>query len=127
MLNNIISLMMTKPKLKRRHSQHGDCKPSSCSEIDVLEKRFLRAVASNQSNRLKDLMQRFTLTREALNGIKDKKGNTMLHIAVINKNQHMIRLLGERGIDLNSKNKDGNTPLHYGVRMAHYECVDVLI
>jgi ankyrin repeat protein len=39
----------------------------------------------------------------------------------------MLEFLGFNGIDLIAKNLDGNTPLHYSVRMGFHECSEVLI
>ena len=51
----------------------------------------------------------------------------MIHIAMINRSPELIKNLAERGIDLNAQNNDGDTALHYGTRLAHFDCVDILI
>ena len=43
---------------------------------------------------------------------QDKDGNTYLHLAIINRQEYIIKLLIEKGIFLNKQNKQGNTGLH---------------
>ncbi|KAJ7954577.1 Ankyrin repeat protein [Quillaja saponaria] len=77
------------------------------------------AVKSNQFDSLKVLTQwlRWSCHKGAsyrqkstLNG-KDDEGNTILHIAALNNDEQVIKLLIDRDVDLNAKNLEGSTPL----------------
>jgi ankyrin repeat protein len=46
---------------------------------------------------------------------KDKDGNTTLHIAVLNGNYPVTEALLSKGINVNTRNYSGNTPVHTGI------------
>lgn len=60
-------------------------------------------------------------------GVTDHKGDTLLHFAVIHDNVVAVKLLLEKGIDINTQNAYGNTPLHYAYAYGTSEIVDKLI
>jgi ankyrin repeat protein len=45
--------------------------------------------------------------------------DTALHIAIKDKNYNLIKLLLQRGADLNKPNKEGKTPLHYADELGY--------
>ena len=47
------------------------------------------------------------------NWYKNKNGNTALHIAAGEGHINIVEILLNRGIDINSKNNDGDTALHW--------------
>jgi ankyrin repeat protein len=51
-----------------------------------------------------------------INEIKDKFGNTMLHFAVIESNEEIIKLLLNKGADINKQYINGNTVLHEAIK-----------
>mmetsp|Transcript_18317 Transcript_18317/g.54440 ORF Transcript_18317/g.54440 Transcript_18317/m.54440 type:complete len:89 (+) Transcript_18317:253-519(+) len=46
---------------------------------------------------------------------EDEKGNTLLCIASQNLNQRMCEILINRNSDINHRNAQGNTPLHFAM------------
>ncbi|MDX5526504.1 MAG: ankyrin repeat domain-containing protein [Wolbachia endosymbiont of Andrena nigroaenea] len=57
----------------------------------------------------------------------DRIGNTPLHIAVLNQNLSVIKLLLAYGAGLFFENEDGYTPLHCAVQGGHKDVTEVLI
>ena len=58
---------------------------------------------------------------------QDKKGNTYLHISIIQQNIKLVVSLLEKGIFVNEKNNDGNTALHFAYYINNMEIVKLLI
>jgi ankyrin repeat protein len=58
---------------------------------------------------------------------KDKKGNTYLHISIIQQNIKLIKALLEKGISVNEKNNDGNTALHFAYYINNIEIIKLLL
>ena len=59
--------------------------------------------------------------------IKNNKGDTPLHRAIIHRNIEMCELLIEGGVNVNIKDGHGNTPLHYATYKGYTEIVQLLI
>ncbi len=53
-----------------------------------------------------------SLTKEEINA-KDKNGRTLLHLALLNKDSFLALALIEAGADVNARDAQNNTPLHY--------------
>lgn len=45
--------------------------------------------------------------------IKNEKGESLLYIALKMQNEAIVQALIRNGVDVNKKDKDGNTPLHF--------------
>ena len=58
---------------------------------------------------------------------QDKKGNTYLHISIIQQNIKLIATLLEKGISVNEKNNDGNTALHFAYYINNIEIINLLL
>ena len=58
---------------------------------------------------------------------QDKKGNTYLHISIIQQNIKLVSSLLEKGISVNEKNNDGNTALHFAYYINNMEIVKLLL
>ena len=58
---------------------------------------------------------------------QDKKGNTYLHISIIQQNIKLAASLLEKGISVNEKNNDGNTALHFAYYINNMEIVKLLL
>lgn len=54
-----------------------------------------------------------------LNNIKDDKGNTLLHCAVVANSLEFVKLLIENGINIDAENNKKWTPLHEAVFNAN--------
>tara|TARA_B100000674_G_scaffold449288_1_gene418358 strand:- start:1271 stop:2125 length:855 start_codon:yes stop_codon:yes gene_type:complete len=55
--------------------------------------------------------------------LRNKKGNTPLHIAVHKEQNEIVKTLIEsEGVDLNPQNKKGDTPLHFASRKYYDGC-----
>ena len=57
----------------------------------------------------------------------DIKGNSYLHLAVINQLEIIIRLLIKKGIDVNLQNKEGNTALHFAYNTGDIKYIAILM
>ena len=61
-------------------------------------------------------MVKFLIENGADINIKNNNGDTVLHEAVLIKdNLEVVKLLIENGADINIKNNNGDTVLHYAV------------
>ena len=58
---------------------------------------------------------------------KDSKGNTYLHLSIINKLINLVELLIKKGININSQNNEGNTALHYAYNINNIQIISTLI
>lgn len=80
---------------------------------------------------ISNLGQDFTWSLLDVPGInldmKDGYNNTLLHRAIIQNNRYIAeRLINEKKIDLDSQNKDGDTPLHLAVRNKQGYIINLL-
>ena len=57
----------------------------------------------------------------------DTKGNSYLHLAVMNQLENIIKLLIKKGIDVNLQNKDGNTALHFAYNTGDIKYIAILM
>ena len=58
---------------------------------------------------------------------KDFKGNSYLHLSVINQLINTTKLLIEKGLEINSQNNEGNTALHYAYNFNNINLISILI
>ena len=58
---------------------------------------------------------------------QDSKGNTYLHLSIINKLISLVELLLQKGININSQNNEGNTALHYAYNLNNIKLISLLI
>ena len=56
----------------------------------------------------------------------DKDGNSYLHLAVLYKQEEIIKLLIEKGISINKQNKEGNTALHLAYVKYDKKIINIL-
>lgn len=54
-------------------------------------------------------------------------GASVLHYAVMRGNPHILKWLLSRGVDVNSRTKNGTTPLHTAVVYNRYEVAEMLL
>ena len=58
---------------------------------------------------------------------QDSKGNSYLHLSVINQLINTTKLLIEKGIEINLQNNEGNTALHYAYNFNNIKLISILI
>ena len=71
-----------------------------------------------------DIMKRYYITSE---NTLDYFGNSLIALAAMVGDEEMIKLLLSRGLDPNTQNHKGDTPLHYAVNCGHFDIADMLI
>ena len=67
------------------------------------------------------------LTLRILENSRDAKGNSGLYIAVSTRQKDMVEYLLDRGMSVNSRNENGNVPLHKAFMNQDYEIIGILI
>ena len=55
------------------------------------------------------------------------KGNSYLHLAVMNQLENIIHLLIKKGININLQNNEGNTALHYAYNTGDIKFIAILV
>lgn len=84
--------------------------PEMSKFYDLQDSEILTAIEKNNANQIKDILT----DKERISAplTVGYEGNTMLHHAVLHDADDIITLLLSRKVPLDSRNKDGNTPLH---------------
>jgi ankyrin repeat protein len=73
-------------------------------------------------------MARLLLTKGAyVDATKNRKGNSALRFAVSKGNVEMVKLLLEKGANVNGETVDGTSPLLLAIHYGHVEVVKVLL
>ena len=57
---------------------------------------------------------------------QDANGNSYLHLAILFKQEEIVKLLIEKGININKKNKEGNTALHLAYLKNDKNIINIL-
>ena len=98
--------------------------PRLVNMTDEKKETFLSYAIKRNNNPIINLI----LTSPLLDlNYQDKKGNTYLHISIIQQNIKLITLLLEKGISVNEKNNDGNTALHFAYYINNIEIIKLLL
>ena len=95
--------------------------------INIKDKKsetFLSYAIKRKNETLSKLILTFPLLD--LN-YKDSKGNSYLHLSVINQLINITKLLIKAGINLNTQNNEGNTPLHFAYNNNNLKIISFLI
>ena len=98
--------------------------PSLINNKDQKNETFLSYAIKRKNEEISKLI--ITLPLLDLS-YKDSKGNSYLHLAVINGLINIIELLIKKGININSQNNEGNTPLHYAYNINNIKIISILI
>ena len=70
----------------------------------------------------------FILTSPVLDySYQDQNGNSYLHLAVINQLENIIRILIQKGINVNLQNNDRNTALHFAYSTGDIKFITMII
>ncbi|AID46972.1 ankyrin repeat protein [Penguinpox virus] len=88
-----------------------------------IESELHEAVEEGDISKVEELIN----SGEYINNVLYKKGNTPLHLAVINKNLDMMRLLLARGADPDVPNTNCFTALHLAVMADYIEGIKLLL
>ena len=98
--------------------------PRLVNMTDEKKETFLSYAIKRNNNSIVNLI----LTSPMLDlTYQDKKGNTYLHLSIIQQNIKLITTLLEKGISINEKNNDGNTALHFAYYIDNNEIVKLLL
>ena len=62
-----------------------------------------------------------------MNLIADNDGNNLIILAVMTGKPQLCDSLLQKGVNVNFKNKFGNTPLHMAIMNGFLNCIDTLI
>lgn len=114
-------------KEKERNSEKGIAQAKHERQAILSNKELMaRAVSNGDIDTVKVLM------KKGVDIHGDYYGKSLLHVAVERPNNtiEMIIFLLDKGIDINSKDKEGNTPLKYainGTEMSHLKSAVLLI
>ena len=102
-------------------------KPASLAEFEGMpETQYFKVIHSAirwQKPNVADLLTH-PGTVECLDA---QTGNTPIHIAAQNGYTDIVRVLIERGCNVNAKNNKGNTPMHMAMAYDYFEAVDALL
>lgn len=97
--------------------------PILVNMTDEKKETFLTYALKRNNNPIIELI----LTSPLLDlNYQDKKGNTYLHISVIQQNLKVIQKLLDKGISINAKNNDGNTALHFAYYINNLDIIKIL-
>ena len=86
------------------------------------QNRVITAVTTNNLSGLTGLIKQ----KVSLNEVDAQTKNTPLILAVVIKNNAMIKLLIENGAQLNNQNTESNTALHLAVAGGNVEAVELI-
>ena len=59
--------------------------------------------------------------------LEDNLGRTDVHLAALHNHTNVIVCLMERGMELDSPDKEGKTPAHYAAQHGSLSTLDVLV
>jgi len=88
----------------------------------------MKAKLINNRHQINDLLKPKSKAEilQSLNGINKKALNKMLIDAVYNDQKDIIKLLIEKGADINIKNKNNLTPLNLALKYIYFNNKDVI-
>ncbi len=94
------------------------------NEIFAHLEQTLRVNASkNKCPEIKNIIARYEVNLDA----QDGRGATALHWAAVRRSADALKLLCEKGADVNVRNNDGETPLHIAARNGYTEIMRELL
>ena len=113
--------------LIENHSPDGaPCPYPNCQRNLLPEITFSSVGHATQSGRIEEALQ-LIRQGEDPNAKHSCKGMAALHIASINGNKDVVRLLQARDININIQDDDGNTALHHAVSSNNLDILKTLL
>ena len=98
--------------------------PSLVNAKDQKNETFLSYAIKRRNTDIAE----FLLTSPVLDySYQDQNGNSYLHLAVINQLEDVIRILIQKGINVNLQNNDGNTALHFAYSTGDIKFITMII
>lgn len=94
------------------------------SVAHVFQRDVCRACTNCQFDRLCKLIDEF---RTDVNTPLDGDGWTVLHYAAIRNKPQLVRILIDKGADINVQSKYKRTALHYAAMFEHSDIVRILV
>ena len=91
-------------------------KESNSYSID--QEKINRLILANSNSRV-DLIN----TKK----IRDYNYNTNLHRSVLKNNIKFVEYFLKKGLDVNKKNKNGDTALHFAFKIKNYDIIQLLL
>ena len=98
--------------------------PQLINVKDQKNETFLSYALKRKNLEISELILTFSLLDLSY---QDTKGNSYLHLAVINQYENVIKLLIKKGININLQNNEGNTALHYAYNNGDIKYIAILI
>ena len=98
-------------------------KPHLINSVDDKKESILSYSIKNHNISVANLI----LTSPILDlDYQDANGNSYLHLAILYKQEEIVKSLIEKGININKKNKEGNTALHLAYLKNYKEIINIL-
>ena len=86
--------------------------------------KIFKAINTKNIGLMDDILKRY---QGDLNMIFDCDSNSLIGLAAMHGDFRMIQILLAKGVNANSQNNLGNTPLHYAIMKKYNKCIDTLI
>ncbi len=97
------------------------------SGLNVKDEKFDLIISICNTTKAKPEVLNRLIERGANLDVKDKDGNTPLHLACRSGNIKLAKVLIENKVNLTSENKEGHTPLYLAAQNADLSCAKFLI
>ena len=98
-------------------------KPHLINSVDDKKESILSYSIKNHNISVANLI----LTSPILDlDYQDANGNSYLHLAILYKQEEIVKSLIEKGININKKNNEGNTALHLAYLKNYKEIINIL-
>jgi len=91
------------------------------------EKQLLDLVVSDNLSELQSILSKSSYTPTVLNQRVDNYSNNLLHLAVMNSNSQIVKLLLEKGLDQTHKNKWNQTPWDLAIQMHNKSVIQAFV
>jgi len=104
-----------KKKSKKRKPGHDNC------WLEI-ENELANDVVYNRGNKIIKI-----ISSGGSPNLKDDNGDTALMWAIVTRNMPLVKMLVERGADINAKTSDGTSVFKLSVRLGFHEICEYLI